>query len=286
MVMVMRLSIIAFLPNNMLSIASSLILPFLFGIVIGSFLNVVALRFNTGVGIGGRSKCMSCGNTLTWKELIPLFSFLIQKGVCRKCKSKISWQYPLVEFIAGAVFALLFVMFPPLSVSAMITTVLYLIITCLALVMVVYDIKHKIIPDQFVFVFAGMCLLTLFIGGESFYHLPTFWQLIAGPFLATPFAFLWIISRGKWIGLGDAKLVLGIGWLLGIGAGINAIILAFWLATVISVLWIAFVFKKYKTKMEIPFGPYLILGMYITLFFGFKFIDINMVISLFKDFLL
>ena len=172
----------------------SFILPFIFGAIVGSFLNVVSLRFNTGMSLGGRSKCMSCGNSLTWKELVPIFSFLFLKGSCRKCKSKISWQYPLVEFIAGAIFALIFIVFPPVTFLAGFQTLMYILATCLALVMCVYDIKHKIIPDQFVYTFAGIALINLFIGGVSWWHIPSFWMLIAGPLMALPFALLWLIS--------------------------------------------------------------------------------------------
>ena len=251
----------------------SLILSFIFGTIVGSFLNVVSLRFNTGKGLGGRSMCMSCGETLTWKELVPLFSFAAQKGSCKKCKTKISWQYPLVEFAAGAIFVLIFFMFPPVSYVSAVQTLLYVLITCVLLIITVYDIKHKIIPDQFSFVFSFLALLSLFVGGASYWHIPSFWALIAGPFLATPFAFLWVVSRGKWMGLGDAKLMLGIGWLLGIGAGINAVILSFWIASVVSVIWLFVTYKKFKPGTEIPFGPYLILGMYLVLLFKIQVLD-------------
>src|SRR3989344_4445016 len=80
---------------------------FSFGTIIGSFLNVLVLRLGTGEAIGrGRSRCFSCGKTLTWRELIPLVSFITQKGKCRSCGSRISWQYPIVEFITGLVFLL------------------------------------------------------------------------------------------------------------------------------------------------------------------------------------
>lgn len=250
-------------------------LPFLFGVIVGSFLNVVSLRFNTGVGLGGRSKCMSCGLTLTWKELIPLFSFFFQKGACKKCQSKISWQYPLVEFIAGAIFVLIFLKFPPLDYVTGFQTLVYIVITCILLVISIYDIKHKIIPDQFVYLFGFLALLSLFVGGVSWWHIPDFWVLIAGPLLASPFALLWVISGGTWMGLGDAKLMLGIGWLLGIAGGINSIILSFWIAAAISLLWIYANKKSLKPKTEIPFGPYLILGMYLVLLFKVQVLDIH-----------
>ncbi|MFA6602049.1 MAG: prepilin peptidase, partial [Candidatus Paceibacterota bacterium] len=86
---------------------TALVLFFIFGTIIGSFLNVVALRFNTGATLGGRSKCMSCGHQLTWKELIPVLSFLWQGGLCRNCRSRISRQYVLVELSTGLLFALI-----------------------------------------------------------------------------------------------------------------------------------------------------------------------------------
>lgn len=258
----------------------SLILSFIFGTIVGSFLNVVSLRFNTGVGLGGRSKCMSCGNTLTWKELVPLFSFAMQKGSCRKCKSKISWQYPLVEFIAGAIFVLIFFVFPPVSPLMAFSTVVYLLVTCLLVVISVYDIKHKIIPDQLSYTFILISFIHLFVGGPSWFHIPGPWALLSGPVLALPFALLWLVSKGTWMGFGDAKLVLGIGWLLGISGGVNALVLAFWIAAAISVIWLLATYKKFKPKTEIPFGPYLILGLYLVLLFNIQVIDLSMLKSL------
>jgi prepilin signal peptidase PulO-like enzyme (type II secretory pathway) len=254
----------------------SLVLSFIFGTVVGSFLNVVALRFNTGKGINGRSMCMSCGKTLTWKELVPIFSFIAQRGACKKCRSKISWQYPLVEFIAGAIFVLIFFVFPPVSILAAITTLIQIIAGCLLLVISVYDIKHKIIPDSMVYTFDFLALVSLFVGGLSWWHVPSFATLLAGPILALPFALLWLVSKGTWMGLGDAKLVLGIGWFLGINGGVNALVLAFWIAAVISVVWLFAAYGKFKRNTEIPFGPYLILGFYLVLLFGIQVLDVHL----------
>lgn len=253
--------------------ALPLVLSFVFGAIIGSFLNVVSLRFNTGVGIGGRSMCMTCGKTLTWKELVPLLSFVYQKGACKKCKSKISWQYPLVEFLAGAIFALIFLIYPPISLLTGFTTLLYVFVSCLLLVISVYDMKHKIIPDSFVYAFGAVALISTFIGGSSWFHAPGIAAVLAGPILALPFALIWLVSRGKWMGLGDAKLVLGIGWLLGLNGGANALILAFWIAAAISLIWLFITYKKFKPRTEIPFGPYLILGLYLVLLFHIQVLD-------------
>ncbi len=251
-----------------------LIFSFILGTLIGSFLNVVALRYNTGMGLKGRSKCFSCGKSLEWHELVPVFSFLFQKGKCKGCKSKISWQYPLIEILTGTLFVGIFYTFPPLTIEASITTLFYIFITCLLLIMTMYDVKHKIIPDVLSYTFSALAFAHLFISPTLSFVTPTWWALLAGPVLALPFALLWLISKGTWMGLGDAKLVLGIGWILGINAGISAIALAFWIGAVVSLLWMYIVFKKLKSKYEIPFGPYLVLGMYIVLLSGVKVIDL------------
>jgi leader peptidase (prepilin peptidase)/N-methyltransferase len=144
------------------------------------------------------------------------------------------------------------------------------------MVISVYDVKHKIIPDQFVYSFIALTFINMFVGGSSWFHIPSFSALIAGPLLAVPFAFLWLISRGRWMGFGDAKLVLGIGWLLGVNGGVNAVILAFWIGAVASVIWLFATYKSFKPKTEIPFGPYLIIGMYLVLLFNIQVLDVDM----------
>lgn len=263
---------------------STILLTFSFvlGALIGSFLNVVAYRYKTGMTVGGRSRCFSCNRTLAWTELFPVFSFLFQKGKCRKCKSKISLQYPIVELVTGILFLLVFYYFPPVSIIAGITTIFYLFVTSLLVVITVYDAKHKIIPDPFVYTFIGVAFVYMFFGPQMSFHVPTFFQLIAGPILALPFLLTSVLSKGRWMGFADSKLVLGIGWTLGLSSAISAIALAFWIGAIISVLWMAVVLKKFKTHYEIPFGPYLILGMYIVLFWQVQVFDIKGFVSLFS----
>lgn len=251
-----------------------LIFSFILGTIIGSFLNVVALRYNTGMTLRGRSKCFSCGKNLEWHELVPILSFFYQGGECKKCKSKISWQYPLIEILAGVLFILIFYYFPPISLQASFNTVFYLFITSLLLIITIYDIKHKIIPDPVVYLFSFVAFVKLFISPDLNFYVPSVMNLASGPLLASPFFFIWLFSKGKWMGLGDAKLTLGIGWVLGLGAGLSAVILAFWIGAVVSIIWIYIVFRKFKSKQEIPFGPYLILGMYLVLFFGIRVIEL------------
>lgn len=249
---------------------------FLLGTIIGSFLNVVIFRFNTGKTITkGRSICMTCNKNLRWYELIPLFSFLIQSGKCRRCASKISHQYPIVEFITGLVFASIAFKFLPVIFISFGTyiflVVFFVFIFSLLIVISVYDLRHKIIPDQLVFLFISISFISMFInysGVGHFFTLPSLASLIAGPILALPFALIWYFSKGRLMGLGDGKLILGIGWLFGLSSGLATVILSFWIGTIVSLSIMFLSKKKMGMKTEIPFAPFLIISILITFLFN------------------
>ena len=116
------------------------------GLIIGSFLNVIILRMNTGRGIGGRSQCFSCNKTLAWYELIPVVSYIIQRGKCRSCRTRISLQYPLVELVTGIAFAGVAWQVPffdkPVSFIAWLTVI------SVSMIIAVYDIHHYGIPTK------------------------------------------------------------------------------------------------------------------------------------------
>lgn len=258
------------------------------GLIIGSFLNVVLFRYNTGRTVGGRSKCFSCKRTLHAIDLVPVLSYLAFNGKCRTCKSHISMQYPAVELLTGLLFAGTYVVYAPLfffnPAYFLYKMLVGLFIMSVLVLITVYDIRHKIIPDLFAFLFGIVSFITMFIGvgqyGEVFVYTPTLSHLFAGIILAFPFYFLWLVSRGAWMGLGDAKLALGIGWFLGLGAGTTAIIYGFWIGAAVSVLMLIvqkskFIKKILKTpdltmKSEIPFAPFLILGLLIVFFFQYN----------------
>jgi leader peptidase (prepilin peptidase)/N-methyltransferase len=252
---------------------------FILGTIIGSFLNVVIYRFNTGMKITkGRSICMTCNNKLRWYELIPLFSFLIQSGKCRRCASKISHQYPLVEFITGLFFFLLAYKFLPVINFSILVYLFLLIISIyvfsILIVISFYDLRHKIIPDQLVLIFIIISFLSIFIDfsfTNSLFILPTLSSFISGPLLALPFVLIWLFSNGRLMGLGDGKLIIGIGWFLGLSQGLLAVFLSFWLGTIVSLFLILLsknIFnkntKKINFKTEIPFAPFLIISTFVT----------------------
>lgn len=259
---------------------------FCLGCIIGSFLNVVIYRFNSGKTLGGRSMCMTCSTQLSWYELIPVFSYLFQLGKCRSCSVKISHQYPFVEFLTGIVFAVVSFHFSSLidfSINHYLLFVsLHMMIFSLLIVISVYDIRHKIIPDVLVFTFILFSFLLMFINPSPFGPLfitPTMLSLLSGPLYALPFAVIWLVSRGRFMGLGDAKLILGIGWMLGFYYAGSALMLSFWIGTVVSLLIILFSKMRFSMKTEVPFGPFLAISTFIVFAFSITVLDLASIFS-------
>lgn len=253
------------------------IFVFIFGVIIGSFLNVVVLRYKTGRTVGGRSFCFSCGKTLRARELIPILSFLFQRGKCRSCLTPLSWQYPLVELVTGIVFVLVY--FKTLQVLPFVSPLeipFYWFVFSVLIVISVYDIRHKIVPDLLAFIFAFVSLCSVLQSHSVAYFLTIegFLNLFAGVILFIPFFVLWVVSRGEWMGLGDGKLALGIGTLLGLSKGVSAVVLGFWIAAGVSI--VLMIYQRLTTqsnsrlrmKSEMPFAPFLVLGTIIAYYYA------------------
>lgn len=258
------------------------VLIFLLGAIIGSFLNVVIFRLNTGKTIvTGSSICMTCNRNLRWFELVPLISFIIQGGKCRRCKEVISWQYPIVEFVTGLVFVFVALRFIPVllffPMSFLFLNIFFLTVFSVLIVIAVYDVRHKVIPNGLVYLFTVLSIIAIFVnfsGIGPFFVIPSVSYFLSGPLLAIPFALLWFFSRGKLMGLGDVKLMVGIGWLLGLSMGAAAILLSFWVGAVISLILMAISHKKMNMKTQVPFAPFLIISTFIVFFFSIDFMSL------------
>jgi len=258
---------------------------FIFGSIIGSFLNVVILRYNTGrSAVSGRSGCFSCGRELRWYENIPIISFIVLRGKCSSCSSKISWQYPLVEFSTAVLFLSIFFKYGHLLNVSPVSFIgeygFSSFIFCLLIIIFVYDLRHKIIPDFPVYLFIALTFI------NTAFSNPSLLDLAAGPIMALPFAALWLVSRGRWIGLGDAKLALGIGWFLGFFLGVSAIVLSFWIGALMSLALLLGTWRLrlagggFTMKSEIPFAPFLIVGPVIIFFFPIDIIGLGALFGL------
>lgn len=226
-------------------------LIFLFGLVIGSFLNVVIDRLPHGENIIWKpSHCDFCKKHLRWFELIPVLSFLFQGGVCRRCHARLSWQYPVMEIVTGVGFVLLSLHVDVLSPMFLAAIAIY----SLFLVIFVIDLKHQIIPDSTLL----MLLSVLIVVGVPFSAADRVPHIISGLGAGAFFFLLWLVTRGRGLGFGDVKLVVLIGLFLGYPETVFALYIAFLTGAIAGV--ILMITKHAKMKSRIAFGPFLILG--------------------------
>ena len=244
----------------MLKYNNMAVIIFLLGLIAGSFLNCVVYRMENNQGfLTGRSFCPQCKHVLAWYDLIPLFSFLWLSGKCHYCRKKISWQYPLVELATGFLFFLMFRHF-----GFGIDLVFGFLISAFLVVIFVYDLKHYLIPDKIIYPAIGVALV---------YNL---WRFDLGVFgaafgAAAFFLFIVLISRGRWMGIGDIKLAFFMGFVLGWPNILVALFFAFFSGAIIGVGLILAERKSFKS--EVPFGPFLVAGTMAAMFYGRDFIN-------------
>lgn len=242
---------------------------FVFGLIIGSFLNVVIIRSASEEKLTGRSHCRSCKAKLTARELIPLVSFCVQKRRCRSCGAVFSSQYFWVEFICGLFFAGIFYILggfnKPLA-HFLGWLIFWCILASLSIVIFVSDLRFKIIPN-------GAVIFLLFLGIVALVSRDQFLgDLLSAFFIAAFFALLWLFSKGKWMGLGDAKLVLATSMLVGYPLSVVSFLFSFWLGGIIG-LGVVFLSGRKQMKSLIPFGPFILAGTLAAYFFGNVFLS-------------
>jgi len=264
------------------------ILIFVFGLIVGSFLNCLIYRlalpnfsWKNLRGLRGRSYCPHCRHVLGWQDLIPVLSFFILRRKCRYCGQPISWQYPLVEISTGAVFLLISnSQIPPLEslwlptgqvISSLVTLALLLFISFLLIVIFVFDLKHYIIPDEITYSAIITTLIYQLLKIANYGLRITDFKQLINPFFsaigaAAFFLTLVLISKEKWMGLGDVKFAFFMGLLLGWPNILVALFLSFSIGAIIGLGLI--IFGKKGWKSEIPFGPFLTVGTFLAMFFG------------------
>ncbi len=225
------------------------------GIIFGSFLNALLFRFNTGKStLKGRSACMRCGHTLGALELVPLLSFIFLRGRCRHCAARISWQYPLVEALAGVLAVLVY-----LETGMSLWFAYWFAVWLVLLFIVVYDLRHFIIPwsASLALMALALCGVFLSMAGQPGGAMGEWW---AGPALGAPLLLISLVSGGRWMGWGDGILELSLGWLVGISMGLTALLVAFWAGAVVGVVLLLMAKNRYTMRSEVPFAPFLIVG--------------------------
>lgn len=249
------------------------ILLFIFGTILGSFYNVVGYRLPRGESIAfPPSHCTKCNHRLSALELIPIFSFLFQKGKCKNCKAKISWFYTIFEFITGLMFAISYLVFG-LSMDLVIA----ITFISMLLIVIISDYQTMIIPDELL-IFTGILLIIeIFIKSGLNIMLSS---LLNGIIM---FAIMFIIKligdfmfKKESMGGGDIKLMFIYGLVLGWPTSCVSICLASFIGLPISL-----VLLKKNNNHEIPFGPFLAIAAIILMLCK---IDINTIINLLTNY--
>jgi len=246
------------------------ILVFIFGLFIGSFLNVLADRLPRGeTVVKGRSHCEKCKETLQWYDLIPLASFIFLKGGCRYCHTRLSFIYPIVEITTGALFVIttIFVLnnfkFSISNFQFLISLIYYLFIVSSLIVIFFADLKYEIIPDKIIL--PAIVVSALYLMSNTQYAILPYLLSALGASLF--FLLLFLITKGKGMGLGDVKFAFLMGLILGFPNIVISLYVAFLTGAIIGVALILWKRRK-MSGATIPFGPFLVLGTLTALFWG------------------
>lgn len=281
------------------------VFSFIFGTIVGSFINVVVERIDSKESIFfGRSHCPYCKKVLKWYELIPILNYFYLKGRCSRCKNKIPLQYPLVEFITGLFFFLVSRKIFPFLFSYYLNTFsgfylikwlflfhfLFIFYWIFVLITVsIYDLKKYLILNEILWPAIIISLLWRVVFGigleldkvglgnlfvsylgnyKYIFGYYNYWiSLFLGILLSSlPIAFIVLISKEQAMGWGDVILAAFIGLILGYPEALLALVLSFLIGGLVSILLICL--KKKSFKSYIPFAPFLSLGALLVLIFG------------------
>lgn len=247
------------------------ILTAIFGLIAGSFLNAWIYRMEKGESVlRGRSKCPNCGRVLSAAELIPLVSYLVQRGRCRGCKKAISAHYPAIELVLAMLFILIawkhlgtgatscVPVFGSCFEPGLIRDAIFFVFLA---AIFIFDFKHSLVPDQAVLPGIAVAFLWNLAGGIGFFNLLTATATGAGFFFLQ-----YAISRGRWIGGGDIRIGAMMGAMLGWPNIIPAIFLSYLLGAGVSLGLLGL--RRVAWKSAIPFGTFLSIGTSVMLLWG------------------
>ncbi|MBP3949652.1 prepilin peptidase [Bacillus suaedae] len=234
-----------------------IVIVFIFGLIFGSFFNVVGLRIPKGESIvAPPSHCTSCGHQLKAFELIPVFSYLFLRGRCRKCKTSVSLIYPAIELATASLFTISF-----LAVGWSKELPLLLLFCSLLMIILVSDLAYMIISDKVLLFFGGCFLIYRLV----FPAVP-WWESYVGALVGFGVLFLIaVVSKGG-MGGGDIKLFAVLGFVLGWQLTLLTLFFASFVGAVFGIIAIAL--KKAKRGQPIPFGPFIVVGALVSLFVG------------------
>jgi len=250
------------------------LLIFILGASVGSFLSVVIYRIqkNKKGILFGHSFCPKCKTRLKSTDLIPIVSFVISKGKCKYCKTKISTFYPLLELTTGITFLALYTKFQfieelqpgifEINSPSIISFIFYALYGSLLIATFFYDLQTKKIPNMFLYSLIGLSIIGSIIIQEHTLASILIAVLINTIFYGGQIA----ISKGKWLGEGDVYLTTSLAIIFGWKLFIVSTVLTYFAGTMIALPLL--LTKKTNKQTEIPFAPFIIIGAFITIFFG------------------
>jgi len=239
-----------------------IVLFFIFGLSIGSFLNVIIYRLPQNKNLLGRSYCDNCKRKIFWFDLVPIVSYLFLKGRCRFCKNKIDWQIPIVELSTAFLFVSVFLKFPILTDFKL---WFYLFVVSSLIAIFFIDLRNGMIPDKIIYPVTIIALLfVIFSSPFSFLNF-----VFSGVISFLFFLIIFLVTHGKGMGFGDVKLATVLGLILGFPKIIISLYLAFLTGGILSLILILWGKKRFK-KDTIAFGPFLAFSALLTIFLGDK----------------
>ncbi len=254
-----------FMPFNLRYLCYMLLIVFLFGLAMGSFLNALIYRLHEKKSLFSRSTCSKCGAKIAWFDNIPLLSFVLLRGRCRKCQIKISWQYPIVELTTGLLFLFVFLnlnsKFYILDSKFYILLLRDWLIIFAGLFIFIYDLKYLAVEDRVVLPLAGLIFIFNLGLGQAFTKM-----ILAVIISIGFFALQYFLTRGRGLGLGDLR----IGFFMAATLSWPNILLGLFLAYLIGALVALSLLLggKKKLKDQLPLGPFLVVGTFLTLFWA------------------
>ncbi len=238
------------------------IIIFIYGLIFGSFFNVVGLRVPVKESIvRPPSHCKTCDRNLAARELVPVFSYVFLRGKCKGCGNKISWVYPVMELLTGLLFA-----FAYWELGFSLELIVALLFISLLVIITVSDLAYMLIPDKILLFFLVPLAIMRFVS-----PLTPWWDSPLGAVIGfTVLLLVALVSKGG-MGGGDIKLFFVIGLVLGTIHTLLTIFLASLIGTVLGLISLRILKKGRKTP--IPFGPSIAIGAIITYFYGSSIVD-------------
>jgi prepilin signal peptidase PulO-like enzyme (type II secretory pathway) len=237
------------------------------GTILGSFICVLAERIHTGQSfVKGKSRCNSCNRELRSIDLVPVLTWVIARGRCLRCKSKIPFTYLLIELTLGLAFAFSYLHFGPTT-----SLLIFLLALCIATFVVVYDLRHTVVP---VYASMSLAIVSLLFSGVTLGTGPLLGSaLILAGCIALFFTALHIGSKGRAMGLGDAPIAFSLA-LLTFPYSLTGLVVSFWVGALYGVTVLLARRRGPTMGIEVPFVPFLVIGHLLAFFFSWNLFSI------------